>query len=196
MQIAWPDEWTPLNEELHDEKHEVFLASVDGVHFRTHEFYHPEMSKNPKLYSHKFHQAALAYEIALSLWDNKCVHVNGPFEASIHDKAIFEDESTDVDGKPKGLKNKIPDRKKAIGDKGYRGLPGIVSTSNSHDDPEVRKFKGRARARQEAFNARLKVFGCLRDEFRHARDKHKIVFEAVVVICQYQLENGSPLFDV
>ena len=27
-------------------------------------------------------------------------------------------------------------------------------------------------------------------------DKHKICFEAVCVIVQFQLENGSPLFDV
>lgn len=81
------------------------------------------MLKNPKLHSHKFNQAALAYEIALLLWENKCVHVNGPFEASIHDKAIFEEESADVDGKPKGLKNKTPDRKKAIGNKPASSAP-------------------------------------------------------------------------
>ena len=154
------------------------------------------MSKNPKLYSHKFHQAALAYEIALSIRESKVVHINGPFDASIHDKAIFVDERIDEDGMPTGLKNKIPDKKKAIGDKGYRGLNGIVSTPNSHDPEDVRKFKSRARARQEAFNARLKTFACLKDDFRHQRPKHKIVFEAVVVICQYQMEFGSPLWDV
>jgi hypothetical protein len=48
----------------------------------------------------------------------------------------------------------------------------------------------------ETFNSRLKNFHCLDDRFRHGIDKHKICFEAICVIVQYQLENGSPLFDV
>ena len=154
------------------------------------------MSKNPKTYSHKFKQAGLAYEIALAIYESKCVHINGPFDASVHDKTIFEDPTLDEDGKPKGLMYKIPKGKKAIGDKGYQGFPGIVSTSNSHDTPEVRKFKGRAKARQESFNRRIEAFKILSERFRHAREKHKVIFEAVVVICCYQMENGSPLFDV
>jgi len=48
----------------------------------------------------------------------------------------------------------------------------------------------------ETFNAQLKNSKCLAECFQHGTDKHKIVFEAVGVICQYQMENGSPLFDV
>ena len=194
-QIVWPEKWTPINPGLFDDTTEIYLVSVDGVHCKTHEFYHPTSSKNPKLYSHKFNQAALAYEVALSLWENKCVHINGPFQASVHDKAIFTDDGVDADGKPKGLQKKMPKGKKAIGDNGYRGHPGVLSTPNTHDAPAVRSFKGRARARQEAFNARLKVFRCLEDTFRHDMELHQICFEAVAVICQYQLENGSPLFE-
>ena len=56
--------------------------------------------------------------------------------------------------------------------------------------------QSRARARHETFNGRIKNFGCLDDRFRHGMEKHKICFEAVCVIVQYQLENGSPLFDI
>jgi hypothetical protein len=69
-------------------------------------------------------------------------------------------------------------------------------TPNSHDPPEARKFKGRARARQETFNARVKTFACLEKRFHYGLSKQKITFEAVCVIAQHQMENGSPLFQV
>jgi len=96
----------------------------------------------------------------------------------------------------KGLKDKIPAGNKALGDNGHRGEDAIIGTPNVYDEAELRKFKSRARSLHEPFNARLKAFRCLDVRFRHGIEKHKIVFEAVCVICQYQLENGSPLFDV
>jgi hypothetical protein len=90
---------------------------------------------------------------------------------------------------------KIPAGKKVIGDKGYRGEKAIISTPNSHDPEDVRHFKSRVRARHESFNAKIKNFACLDVRFRHGIVKHRICFEAVCVIVQYQLENGSPLFD-
>ena len=44
--------------------------------------------------------------------------------------------------------------------------------------------------------AAQKFFGVLHDCFRHGIEKHKICFEAVCVIVQYQLESGPGLFDV
>lgn len=114
--------------------------------------------------------------------------MNGPFRAGEPDLLVFR--------KPQGLKSKIPTGKKIIADNGYRGEDAIISTPNAHDPAEVRKFKSRARARHESFNSRIKNFRCLDVRFRHGAEKHKIVFEAICVICQYQLENGSPLFNV
>jgi hypothetical protein len=62
-------------------------------------------------------------------------------------------------------------------------------------DERVAKFKSRARARHESFNGRLKFFDILQNTFRHGEARHKIAFEAVCVIVQYQMDNGSPLFD-
>jgi len=163
-----------------------FIASVDGVHCRIEEPLDPEFRKNPKYYSHKFHQAALAMEVALDLFEDQVIWVNGPFPASTHDLTIFRE----------GLKNKIPVGKKVIGDKGYRAEEAFVSTHNRLDDEDVRTFKKRALARQEAFNKRLKEFACLSGRFRHKVKQFKVYFMAVTVICQYQLENGSPLFNV
>ena len=156
------------------------------MHCRVAEPKHPTQSKNPKYYSHKFKQAGLGYELGVSVFLNRLVWMNGPFPAADHDIKVFRE---------KGLKDMIPIGKKIIGDNGYRGENDIISTpNNAHDPVELRKFKSRARARHESFNARIKNFRCLAMQFRHGVAKHKIVFEAVCVICQYQLENGSPLF--
>jgi hypothetical protein len=113
--------------------------------------------------------------------------LNGPFRAGKGDLDTFQNH---------GLKDKIPAGKKAIADKGYIGESEKVSFANSHDSDEIRNFKGRARARHEGFNGRIKNFKCLDERFRHGIPKFKICFEAVCVICVYQMDNGSPLYDV
>ncbi len=72
----------------------------------------------------------------------------------------------------------------------------LLSTPNAHASPSVRKFKSRALKRHEKFNNMLKVFGCLSIKNRHTEVKFKICFEAVAVVCHYQLENGSPLWNI
>ena len=86
--------------------------------------------------------------------------------------------------------------KRVIADGGYPGQQEIISGPNPMDPKPLRKFKSRARMRHESFNSRLKRFRCLDVRFRHGVSRHKVVFEAICVICQYQLENGHPLFDV
>jgi len=180
--VAWPDEWSNLSDTA-----ETFVLSVDGVHFKCFEPKHPKYPKNKKMYSHKFNQAGIGYEIALSIFTNNVVWVNGPFPGSVHDKTIFNEH---------GLRQKMPAHSRGIADGGYRKCRDKLSTPNSLDCEEVRRFKGRARARQESFNSRIKTFKCMSECYRHDLSKHKVCFDAVVVICQYQMENGSPLFDV
>jgi hypothetical protein len=88
--------------------------------------------------------------------------------------------------------------KKAIGDKGYCGkrYEDVISSFNAHDDYCVKKFKSRALKRQENFNGMIKRFKAMDGRFRHGPRQFKYYFEAICVICQYQLENGMPLFDV
>ena len=185
--IVWPDRWNQNNPNVNSAHTETFLCTVDGVHCSIEEPKHPVYPKNPQMYSHKSQSAGLCYEIAISLWEDQVVWINGPFEASKHDATIFREE---------GLMDKVPDGKLVIADRVYRKLANKVSISRSQDTEAVRRLKGRAKARQESFNSRIKNFGCLRQNFRHKTDKHKTCFEAVCVICQYQLENGSPLFTV
>ena len=188
-QIVWPTRWTPGHADFQNEDIPVFLLTVDGVHCQIHEPMHPTKSKDSSYYSHKFKRSALNYELGVSVYDNALVWLNGPTKASEHDITLFRSDN--------GLKTMIPEGKRVIADRGYtsRRETAVLSTPNSSDPAEVRKFKSRARARHESFNAKLKNFKVLAECFRHNIDDHKMVFEAICVICQYQLENGSPLFD-
>jgi len=192
VKITWPAEWDHTSQNYDASAIPVFLASVDGVHCNINEPTHPQHSKNPDYYSHKTNQSALAYELAMSVYEQRLVWMRGPFPAGVPDINIFR--GTNLVGT--SLVDLIPPGKRAIGDKGYRGEREAVSTPSSHDTPAVRQFKGRVRSRQETFNARVKVFKCVAEQFRHGEEKHKVCFEAICVICQYQLELGSPLFDV
>ena len=42
----------------------------------------------------------------------------------------------------------------------------------------------------------IKSFKILAERFRHGVEKHKVVFEAVFVIVQYEMEDGHPISDV
>jgi len=172
----------------HDE--EIYIISVDGTHCRINE---PRTQPSATWNSPKLNKPGLSYEIAISVVTSEVVWLNGPFPAGVHDLTIWK--------KPGGLKSKMPAGKKAIADKGYIGKRGgkdnqpMLAVSNEYDSPAVRRFKRMARARHENFNCRMKVFKVLENRFRHGVEKHKGVFEAVAVICQYDMENGHPLMD-
>lgn len=178
--IVWPIDWRRpgSNQET------IFIISVDGTHCRIHEPKHGRYSKNPKYYSHKFQTAGLSYEIALSIWEERCVWTSKRYRAGRNDKSIFNAK----------LKGMIPPGKLVIADKGYPGSKTILSLQSSHDTDEVREFKSRVLARQEKFNGLLKEFACLHEVFRHGEKKHQICFTCVVILCQYRLENGTLLF--
>lgn len=189
--IVWPSWWGDTDSDLNDET--IFIITVDGAHFRIEEPTHENFSENTIYYSHKFKQAALDYEVAVSIYTNDIVWAAGPYPAGVNDITIFR----------KHLKGKIAESRqasginhRAIGDKGYRGERAFLSVPSSHDTDEVRDFKGRAMSRQEVVNARMKNFDCLLERCRHSIPKHKQCFDAVLVITQLQMENGSPLWKV
>jgi hypothetical protein len=187
--VIWPED---------NEWDTTYIISVDCVNFGTLETRHPTLHKDKKLFDRKGGKAGLTYEIGLHLWLNRVVWINGPFPPNDGgDRAIFVE---------KGLQDAIPEGKKAIADKIYKGLPKIA-LHNSLDCEEVRIFKRRARARQESINARLKNFGILKQRFRHKKahqqhkaftntSKHQAFVHAIMVICTIQMQHGSPLFNV
>jgi hypothetical protein len=168
-----------------DDRDEVFIISVDGAHCRISE---PRIFPSAKWYSHKFHKAALTYELGTAIRQNKLVWINGPFPASQSDNKMFN--------KPGGLKEMIPDGKRAIGDGNYTNNFPKLSTRNICDTAEVYKLKSKALARHETFNGRIKSYNILDHRFRHGLQKHKDCFTAVCVLVQYDMDNGHPLFEV
>ena len=121
----------------------------------------------------------------MSIRQNQVAWIRGPFEASTHDITIFRGE----------LLGQIPEGKLVIGDSGYQG-EDVVAVANEFDSDDLKRFKRRARARQESFNGRLKVFRILLGTYRHSLEKHPIVVTALAVIVQFDMENGNPLFEV
>ena len=170
---------------------EKFAVSVDGVDFWTTEKAHPTFNMDKGNCSHKFNKCAAKYEIVLSVFESKCVSINGPFRGGESDLNIFIDKTKE---------KLVQSGKIAIVDKGYRSKiaeeNALMSFPDKMDRQELSNFKSRARLRHESFNGRLKAFGCLSKRFSHGFEKHKHALEAVVVIVQYQMELGSPLFAV
>ena len=179
VMVVWPED---------DEWDTYFIASVDGMHAPIEEPTHETKRKNEDYFSHKDGHAALLYEIAIKLFDNshKCVcWRSGGDPASKHDLTKFKE----------GLMGKVPAGRKLIADKGYRGVYDKISVANSLDNDEVSDFKNRARARQESFNYRLERYECMRTKFRHGIEKHTIAFDAVMVLCCYEMKD-EPLFAI
>ena len=182
--IIWPAAWNTPSANT-----PTYLVSVDGTHCPIHEptLGHP-FSKNTRYYSHKFQRSALAYEVALDIFTNRIVWINGPFPAGTHDPDIFV--------LPNGLRSRIPAGKRVVADSAYRrnAILDVVSVPNNADTREVCLFKRRVRARQETIFLRMKKFDVLTTNFRHGEAYHKVVFHAVAAICHFELEY-FPLFD-
>ena len=89
----------------------------------------------------------------------------------------------------------IPEGQLAIGDSGY-SISDRTAVIQDGEIPEVLDFKNRARARQENINKRLKRFDIIGTRFRYHHDNHRVVFEACVVLVQYDIENGRPMNSV
>jgi hypothetical protein len=124
---VWPQHWKGGAADVR----EIFLISVDGVHCRINEPKHPTLSKNPGFYSHKFHSAAVDYEIAISIFTQQVVWVNGPHKVARHDITVYQngkkkeeegkEEDKDDTKEKEALIDKIPKGKLGIGDNGYQG---------------------------------------------------------------------------
>ena len=164
---------------------------MDGTHCPCWEPQHPTLPFDSKFYSNKHKGAGLTYEIGLAIHENRVFWVAGPYPAGHNDKLMFV---------KSGLQARtVSLGKRLIADSGYAGMDGICLPMSKYDSPAVNMYKRRARARHETFNARLKNFGILKQQFRYRIDrmeKHKMVFEAICVIAQIQMDNGSPLLEV
>jgi hypothetical protein len=183
--ITWDDS-------IDDPSGPVFVLTVDGIDFRMNEPKHPTLPRDSKQCSHKHKHACARYEVGVSVFKPKICWISGPYKGGMPDKEVI---------KKSGLLDKVPEGKLVIADGGYtikaKELRAKLALPNTTDPKELYNFKSRARLRQETVNSRLTNFGCLSTHsFRHGYDYHKDVFEAVCVICQYQMDNGAEPYAV
>jgi hypothetical protein len=175
----------PSEEEMADD---IWIMTVDGTHIWIQEPTHKELAQDPKYFSKKFQHAGMTFELGISLTGG-LIWINGPFPAGTNDIRMFR--------KPGGLKEKLQATgKMAIGDRGYRGEPDLISFFNPEDSKGVAKFKCRALMRHEIFNWKVKTFEAVRGRFRHSKEKLAVAFEAICVIAQFKLETDMPLYDI
>ena len=137
-------------------------------------------------YSHKFNGPALRYEIAICIQTGQIVWVHGPFPAGAwSDISIFRH----------ALKKLLEKGERVEADNGY----GDEAVDRPYDKAYTAGqmvAKSQLRARHETVNRRFKQFNALQQRFRHDKEKHAHVFNAVAVITQISLANESPLFPV
>ncbi|CAB9522013.1 unknown protein [Seminavis robusta] len=167
-------------------------ASADGTQLRTNEPRDEEMRRNPKNYAYKYNFAGLNYLIVLSLWTNHIWFASGGDPGSTHDMTITRQEFVDM----------VPDGCRVIADDAFTGKTerekSIFAVSNNLDAPAVKEFKGRAKARQETINKRLKDYESMSKPFIYGIEKAKLCFAAVITLIQYSIEDtskfGEPLY--
>jgi DDE superfamily endonuclease len=158
------------------------LVTIDGIDFMI-----PEPTPFSKAWwSHKFNGPGLRCEIAVCIKTGWIVAYNGPFACgSWPDLKIFRSR----------LKQWLLRGEKVVADRGYRGDSRVCHPDNANDrQHSIAMFT--ARSRHETVNGRLKFWNCLKQVFRHSRDKHHLVFRAVLVIEQIKIQNGQPPFQV
>jgi hypothetical protein len=169
---------------LHPEHRELtYMATVDGIHALVNE----SNEFDSTLSSHNFGgQAALGYEVALSIWEPNIGHI-------IMVPLSGQGRRSHVKSKLEGM---VPPGKLFTADKKYCDLPTKSLFEIGKTLPRL-KFKRRAPARHEALNSRIKQFGCMENCWRHDRAKHVVLFEFCVMVIQYKLDCGEDhLFDV
>ena len=105
----------------------------------------------------------------------------------------------------------VPQGVKLVGDSGYSGQQDKVTTTKDAHSKETKQLFARIKSQVETANGRFKNFKILTTGFRHYAgpagledeqktiaklSKIKTAFEAVVVLVEYDIENGHPLFVV
>ena len=182
MQIVWENR-------LKDDVGNSCKVSVDCKDFQINEP-KPFVKKwSKRWYSFKHNVAALRYEVAIGIRSGDIVWAAGPFPAGMKtDWMIFKD----------GLKKMLQPDERVEADSGYvAGDPEFCLTPKGIWHPaEKQDLRNRLRARQETVNTRLTNFQAMSNAWRHGTTRHAMVFRAILVLVQIQIENGNPLFEI
>lgn len=185
--IVWPQA------KYNDPTKQIFLATIDGVDFKTREKSTDEFNQDKKQFTYKHHHGGVKYELVIDAFESKIVSINGPFDGAVDDRAMYADRTM----------GRIPDGKLLVADRGYgrkdkKKYPGWnekFSLPCHTDSQRLANFKSRLRCRHEAVNGLLVNWAVLHKEFTHPHDKHVFAFEAVCVLVQMNMDHGHPIWD-
>ena len=81
-------------------------------------------------------------------------------------------------------------------DAGYPGEKDFLRKKGVHDTKEEEKEDSEKRARHETVNRRFKQWEILKQQFRNEKEKHQMVFYAIAVLTQMDIDNGNVLFSI
>ena len=151
--------------------------TLDGTDFPVNEA-HPH---DPGLYSHKLNAAGIRYDIAINIVTGDIVYWSGGEKAG---------EFPDLKLARNGILHLIDEGEMIIADKGYNDHRYFIFTTDLRgDNYMIKKITGR----HENINARLKVWGFLRNRFRHDFPTHYRMFLAIIEIEKFKLKNSNVL---
>lgn len=139
---------------------------------------------NALWYSHKFHIAALRYELCVGHKCGNIVWVYGPFPCgSWPDTKVYKSR----------LMSKLTKHDLVVADRGYNHTtctaPNNIASSHRH-------IRSQIRARHEVCSQRLKRFNILAHKFRHNIHLHGSVFHACAKITFIAIRDEEPLFEL
>lgn len=176
--------------------------SVDCTTCKVQEF---RLDPSTAWFDYKTHSCGLKYETCLAIREPQICWISGPYAPSTHDITVFRGGTKNEnkeDWDPSALYFKFKNGEKCVADSGYAGEPEKVVMTKDEHSSEFKEFLARVKNRQETFHTRLKSFNILGHRFRHGKNTqkkmelHKMAFELVTGIVQYDYDNGHPPFDV
>ena len=164
---------------------QVCLITVDGTDFKINE----PSPFNPDYYSHKINHAGLRYEVGVCIMTGWIVWINGPFPCGAWpDIRIARD----------ALHYELLAMEQYIVDGGYckPSDPNPFARTPDGTNTFEQMQYALGRSRHENINGWFKKWNCMRDEWRHERNKHSFAFRAVAIITQLRIQQGELIFNV
>jgi hypothetical protein len=133
-------------------------------------------------------KSALRYEIGVSVLGGDLVLIQGPYPAGLFTIIkIFN----------KVLRQFLETGKRVKANNSHVGAANKIKCPNNPRNPvENKGMQSRVRSCQETINRCFKTWGILNKVYCHDIRRHGVVFQAIAIITQLAIENGSPLFQV
>ena len=156
------------------------FVTLDGTDFPCNEAHPFDQS----LFSYKLNAAGIRYDVAINIVTGDIVYWSGGDGAGVYN---------DLEIARNGVVHLLDSGERILADKGYKDDRYFIYPSDLRgDNCMIKKITGR----HENINARLKVWGFLRNRFRHDIPTHNRMFGATIEIEQFKLKNGNRLQNI